>query len=238
MFQSLLSIKTIGQDDPLWSHPNQVILWFWESEKIKCSWLAHLLSGLWSLSSEGKLEWNREQPVQGASNPHVSCPAATQTSWCGTRAQWSTIQRQCWTPGGRKWSLMLCCQPLLGSPPELCLPHGTKKLMSLGTPDNSLCVLGWFALGEHTPANTLLQVANRTGKWISTRKQKPPDNKLWLKWNSLYAKPCDIQNQPNCPSFWSLPGIISTPPGENPPPVFCFQLAPIHSCSKCPTGFF
>lgn len=128
--------------------------------------------------------------------------------------------------------------PLLGSPPELCLPCATKKPMSLGTPHDSLCVLGWCALGEHTPANTLLQEANRTGKWISTRKQKPPDNKLWLKRNSLYAKPCDTQNQPNCPSFWSLPGIISTPPGENPPPVFCFQLAPIHSCSKCPTGFF
>lgn len=122
--------------------------------------------------------WAQKESCSGAGNNQSrllltltsSCPAATQTSWCGTKAQWSTIWRQCWVPGGRRWSLVLCCQPLLGSPPELCLPCGTN--MALGTPHNSLSVLEWNSLGEHTPANTLLQVEYRTGKWISTRKQK------------------------------------------------------------------
>lgn len=119
--------------------PNQ----FCDSERVRKESAAGLLT-----FSQVCDPWAQKENWNGAGNNQSrvlltltsSCPAATQTSWCGTKTQWSTIWRQCWTPGGRRWSLVLCCQPLLGSPPGLCLPCGTKKLMSLGTAHNSLCV--------------------------------------------------------------------------------------------------
>lgn len=142
------------------------------------------------------------------------------------------------TEEGHSWALL----PNTPREPSQRLPKGLSKSgIRTDVSGHHVQFPLWpagMSWAERAPANTTPGQQTEQERGSPPESRNTSDVRLWLRRDSFHAKPCAIQNQPSRPSFWSLPGIISTSPGENPPPVFSFQLAPIHSCSECPTGFF